>query len=340
MMEQHVQPADSSTPIPPEVARRAVEWVVELQNSPVPEPMRAAWAHWRTQNPLHEQAWQRIEAVNARFADLATPTGSAVAQATLAPPGSARRRHAVQVLAMLLFAGGVGWRVERHKPWRTWIADHHTGVGEHQAITLDDGTQLVLNTSSAVKVRFAAHERRLQLVAGEVLISTAKDAGARPFLVETLQGEAQALGTRFTVRERGDCTQVAVFAGAVQIRPRHSAVSARVLLAGEEAQFTEFTVDAPQATNEDHTAWTGGTLVARGMRLDDFLAELGRYSPHSLVCDPRVASLRVSGAYPLADIEKILVTLSATLGLQVETVTRFWGQQVVRLGLVPREKPR
>ncbi len=333
--------------IPPDVARRAVEWLVELQGDPVPDTVRSAWAQWRTQNPVHEQAWQRIEAVNGRFADLATPAGAAVARATLAPPGSARRRHAVQTLAVLLFAGGVGWKVEQHTPWRSWTADIQTGVGQRQATTLDDGTRLVLNTGSAVNVRFSAQERRVQLVVGEIHIDTAKDPLARPFLVETTQGEAQALGTRFTVQDvqehgRGQgqsrSTQVAVFEGAVQIRPRDALAATRVLQAGEQARFTAQTVDTTQPADEARTAWTDGTLVARGMRLDDFLAELGRYSPHPLSCDPAVAALRVSGAYPLADINKILDTLSATLGLQVETVTRFWGRQVVRVSLAPRGK--
>lgn len=337
-MAQHAQPLAGATPIPPDVARRAVEWLVELQSDPVPEPVRAAWAHWRTQSPVHEQAWQRIEAVNGRFAGLATPAGSAVARATLAPPGSARRRHAIQTLAVLLFAGGVGWKVEQHTPWRTWAADHNTGVGEQQAITLEDGTQLVLNTGSAINVRFAAHERRVQLVAGEVLITTAKDSLARPFLVETPQGEAQALGTRFTVRDLGNSTQVAVYEGAVQVRPRQPGAQARVLQAGEQTRFTAVAADTPQPADEARTAWADGTLVARGMRLDDFLAELGRYSPHPLSCDPAVAAMRVSGSYPLANIDKILDTLSATLGLQMETVTRFWGRQVVRVSLAPRGK--
>lgn len=324
--------------IPPDVARRAVEWLVELQADPVPDTVHSAWAHWRTQNPVHEQAWQRIEAVNGRFAGLSTPAGAAVARATLAAPRSARRRHAVQALAVMLFAGGVGWKVEQHSPWRSWAADHHTGVGERHALTLDDGTQLMLNSGSAINVRFAAHERRLQLVAGEVLITTAKDGLARPFLVETPQGEAQALGTRYTVHTQGDGTQVAVFEGAVQVRPRNPGAQALVLQAGEQTRFTTHTADAAEPADEASTAWTDGTLVARGMRLDDFLAELGRYSPHPLSCDPAVAGMRVSGSYPLADIDKILDTLSATLGLQVETVTRFWGRQVVRVSLAPRGK--
>ena len=80
-------------------------------------------------------------------------------------------------------------------------------------------------------------------------------------------------------------------------------------------------------------AWLNGMLVARDMRLADFLAELSRYSDHPLACTPAVAGLRVSGSYPLADVGAILDAVCASLQLRRNTVTRFWGHQVVRVEL-------
>lgn len=325
--------------IPPEVARRAVEWLVALQSEPLPEGMRQQWSQWRAASAVHEQAWQHIEAVNGRLSRLggpAAPVASAIAHATLLPPRSPRRRQAVQALAVLLFAGGVAWTVEERTPWRPWLADVRTGVGEQRTLALADGTQLVLNTDSAVNLRFTGGERRLQLVAGEILVSTAKDASMRPFLVETPQGEAQALGTRFSVRTLERATQLGVFQGAVRIRPRAGGAASLVLQAGQQTAFSRDSIAAPQPVDELATAWADGFIVARGMPLADFLAELGRYSPHPLACDPAVARLRVSGSYPVSDIPRVLDTLSATFSLQVETVTRFWGRQVVRTRLAPR----
>jgi transmembrane sensor len=42
--------------------------------------------------------------------------------------------------------------------------------------------------------------RRIELLKGEVLITTAKDSALRPFIVQTRHGTARALGTRFSVR--------------------------------------------------------------------------------------------------------------------------------------------
>lgn len=330
--------AAGATAVPPHVARRAVEWLVALQAGPVSDPLRLEWARWRAADPLHEHAWQRIEALNGRMATLAAPATGAIAQAALAPRPP-RRRRALQALAVLCVAGGAAWSVERHTPWRQWTADLRTGIGERRALALADGTQLVLNTASAVDVRFDAYTRRLRLLAGEIAITTARAPSARPFIVETAQGELQALGTRFVVRsETPQRTRIAVYEGAVRLRPRADPAAAVVLQAGEQASLTRDAAGGVQPVREDASAWIDGMLVAHDMPLADFLAELSRYSAHPLGCDPAVAALRVSGSYPVADVDRVLDVLSATLSLQVETVTRLWGRQTVRVQLVPRAR--
>lgn len=306
--------------------------MLELQSAPASESAREAWTRWRAQHPSHELAWQRIESVRDRFGGLSTT--AVVAHATLAPRGSFQRRHAVKALAVLFFSAGIAWTVEEKSHWQPWRADLRTGVGEQRRTTLADGTVLMLNADTAVNVRIGPDERRLQLVAGEIYVATAKDE--RPFRIETKQGLAQALGTRFTVRSIDDLAGVAVFEGAVRLTPATAGVNALVLQAGQAANFTRDAVDVAQAADENSKAWVDGTLVARGMRLKDFLSELSRYTPHTLGCDPAVADLRVSGTYPVAQVPLILDAVSTTLSLQVETVTRFWGRQVASVRLVPR----
>jgi transmembrane sensor len=326
--------------VPADVAQRAVEWLVDLQAEQVHPEVWDDWRRWRAAHPDHERAWQRIAAINGqvfgKLHGLASPVKSALVQAALTPPRSTARRNAISTLTVLIFSGGAVWRVQTEDPWHAWVADHRTAVGERRTVTLSDGTVLSLNTSSAVDVRFGPTERRVRLVAGEISVTTARDAAARPFLVETAHGEARALGTRYTLRLLGEATAVTVFEGAVMISPRHLPGSPQLLPSGQQTRFTADTVELPHVADQDSSAWTDGFIVAKGMRLTDFLAELNRYSHRSLSCDPAVADLRVSGSYPLANIDKILETLSALLSLQIETVTRFWGLQSVRMCLLPR----
>jgi transmembrane sensor len=331
-------------PVPSDVAQRAVEWLIDLQSEQASPTLQGNWRRWRAAHPDHERAWQRIETVHGQvfgqLHHLPSPVKSAISRASLTPPRSQARRNAISTLAVLLFAGGTTWLTQEEAPWSAWAADLHTAAGERRSVMLADGTTLMLNTASAVNVNFGASERRVRLIAGEVFITTARDAMKRPFLIETSQGEARALGTRYTVRLQDKRTDVVVFEGAVRITPHHASGQALTLQAGQRANFTLDAITSPQAADQDSAAWTDGFLIAKGMRLADFLNELNRYSPSALSCDPAVANLRLSGSYPLSDINKVLETLSAMLSLEVETVTRFWGWQTVRVRLTPRRVAR
>ena len=328
-----VRPSD----IPPHVARRAVEWLIELQSSDADTTTRQSLQHWMGLHPDHERAWQHIEAVNGQLRSLASPMASVIAHATLAPRRSVKRREVIKTLAVLLFAGGTTWMTKDSKPWREWTADEHTGVGERRTVTLADGTTVTLNTASAINIRFSATERRVQLVSGEILVSTGKDGGhngngrsgfgngvMRPFVIETAQGELQPLGTRFVVRQQADASRVDVFEGAVDIRPHDGVGAPRILRAGEQTRFTRNAINEPTAINDIDAAWIDGMLIASGMRLADFLAELSRHRPGRLRCDPAIAELRISGSYPLADTDRILDTLPTTLPVEIHFLTRYW----------------
>ena len=326
--------APNSAPVAPQAAREAVQWLLDLRDKDDSPAVLADWQRWLTADPAHQQAWLRIESVNQQLRAASSPLAAAVARAGLQDPPKMGRRRAAQALAIALVGGSAAWMVERHAPWREMAADLRTGVGERRATTLADGSTVVLNTASAINVRFGAAERRLQLVAGEVLITTAHGAAAsgRAFVVETRHGQAQALGTRFSVRQDEHATRVAVFDGAVQIRPSDANASSVLLRAGQQTRFNA--AGARTASPADaltDTAWTHGSLVALSMRLDDFLEELGRYSDRPLSCDPAVAALRISGSYPTGNVDAALRSVAQALSLRVEVVDRLWRPQAMRL---------
>ena len=211
----------------------------------------------------------------------------------------------------------------QHVPWQQWTADQRTAVGEQKNLQLPDGTQLLLNTQSAVDIAFNLHERRVMLLEGEVLISTAKDPGIRPFIVETPQGIARALGTRFCVRINGARSQVSVLEGLVELTPQLLQQST-TLKAGERQSFKLNRLDPLERFDTSALAWDKGMLLANNMRLDELLGELSRYRPGMLRCHEDVAALRVSGAFSLRDTDASLRLLSDTLPLNINSLTRYW----------------
>ncbi len=300
--------------LPRPVARQAVAWWVALQADDVDARQRQAWQAWRSASPLHEQAWQRIEAIGGELGRL--PAG--LAQNTLATSRGPRRRDLLRGVVALVAVGGATWGLQRHGPT---AADHRTGTAQRLPLVLADGSQITLDAASALDVDLGQNERRLRLRAGQILVQTAPDP--RPFVVQTAAGTLRALGTRFVVQCHAEGTRVAVLAGAVRLEPA-SGASHHTVPTGAVGWLAPTRADALPGAADAADAWTRGMLVASGMPLGQFLAAVARYRPGRLTCDPTIATLRVSGTYPLGDTDAILAALPAALPVHVSRTTRYW----------------
>lgn len=302
-----------------ELLQEAAEWLVRLQSEEKSAALAAEFERWRGRSPDHAAAWRSAESVLQSFRQL--PGG--IGRQTLSRIRGEGRRRLLRGLGAVALAAPGAWLLCRQRPWDAWQADYRTAVGERQTVHLADGSHLTLNTASAVDVRFSDRERRLRLVAGEVLIATARDPLplARPFVVQTGEGELRPLGTRFSVRQLSGATRLAVYEGAVEIA---AGGGRQVLHAGEQAVFDARRTGATQPASDSDTLWREGMLVARNMRLADWVEEIGRYRPGVLRCHPAVAELRVSGAFPLDDTDASLDALVRTRPLALRSATRYW----------------
>lgn len=333
---RHSEPTDPAAPLAIDAAmvRQAVQWMARLWSDSVSEADRAGCARWRAQRPEHEDAWQRLQLMAEKFAAVPDPAARAALRGMPRRP-AAGRRQALRVLGLGIAVGGA-WRLaSQSEPWQQATADHRSARGEIRRVELADGSVVVLNTGSAIDVVFSGGERRVVLKAGEIMVTTAPDPAAvhRPFVVHSRQGAVRALGTEFVVRQLDGRTSVAVLHGAVEIRPRRGAGVAARLGAGSRSDFSAEQVDAPVPAGDNSGAWSRGVLVAEQMRLDQLLAELGRYRAGIVRCDPAVAGLKVSGVYSLRDTERALQSLTVGLPLQLSYRTRYWVSVAPRRGI-------
>ncbi|MBM7059460.1 FecR domain-containing protein [Pseudomonas sp. UL073] len=298
------------------VLQQAAEWFAVLRAETVAEHDRLAWQRWLEAQPQHRLAWQRVEHISGQFERL--PQRQAARSALQAR--GVNRRQAVKMLS-LLCGGGALLHAARARPWQAWQADQRTAVGEVREGLLSDGSRLWLNTDSAVDVAFSSAERRLALYRGELLVETAGEA--RPFSVETASGRVQVAGARFGVRERDGATLVLAYEGALEVFATRLGWRQRVE-AGEQLSFSADHLDRPTPLRLGAQAWTHGVLQADDMRLTDFIDELARYQHGHLGCDPRVAELRLVGAFPLADRARIFTALEASLPVRVVQRLPWW----------------
>ncbi len=197
-----------------------------------------------------------------------------------------------------------------------------TGVGETRPLTLDDGSRILLDTQSRLRVSFTASARDIELLEGQAHFEVATDT-QRPFRVRTRSAEVVAVGTQFDVAIIPARTTVTLIEGRVNVRTlpseAHSEPRIAAMVAGEQLGITSDgqLLDQPVVKIENVTAWQRGTIVLDDVPLPEALAAMNRYSVTQIVI-PGLAlqSRRVSGMFRVGDVETEALALQRYFGLR------------------------
>lgn len=299
-----------------EIVARAAHWAALLDDADVTRQVREACERWCSQDPRHRVALDRMRGLAARFdrLDGVERETLTVAAARRARPG---HRSAIAALAMLVLAVAGGWRT-LPPVLAPLFPDHRTDAGQRSNIALADGSELVLDGSSAVDVDLSATVRRITLFQGQVQATVTADA-TRPFAVTTADGTATALGTAYIVRKQTDGTRVTVVESRVQVCANAQAAGCLDLAAGQRALITPTGIQRlsdvdPRAA----TGWVRGWLEADDMPLTELLSELNRQRQRPIRFDPAsLAGRRVTGSFPLDDTDRAVQALAAATGLRL-----------------------
>lgn len=312
-----------SAAIDPGAARVAAQWLVRLRDGALSAAEQQQFDAWRDSHPDHREAWRRAELVCQAMASVPP----ALRQTTLHEP----RRAAIKRLAMLIAcAAPPAWLASQSPWWVSWHAGVSTATGEIRRVLLPDGTQLAMNTATAIDVAFDDATRLIVLHAGEIHLRSAPDPArvARPLLVRSASGSVRAIGTRFAVRQEGGLfsprTHVCVTQGAVEIVPSQARHAARIVASGWQTSFDANAVAGVAAAPAGSEAWLQGVLIAEGTPLGEVLAQLARYRIGVVRCDPVVARLPVDGIFQLNDTDRILALLQVSLPIRVSLRTPYW----------------
>ncbi|ACO80535.1 PupR/FecR-like anti-sigma factor protein [Azotobacter vinelandii CA] len=315
-------------PLPEAVIEQAIDWAVRLTYGEADASTRSAFQVWHEASEQHRQAWQRVQSLQGRFAGV--PADLAMQALSKLPKVHLRRRQLGKLTLLLGALGATTWGAGEVTPWQRLLADHSTAIGERRRWRLADGSQLDLNTDSAVSLHFDSEQRLLRLLRGELHLISGSDTGQfaeRPLRVQTRDGLLEALGTRFSVRLDEQATRLAVEEGAVSLRPADGS-ELRIAGAGQQWLLNSgLALRLPQSHSAPN-GWLDGQLIARELPLEELLAELSRHRHGYLGCDPAIARRPISGNFQLSDIDATLDFIARSHDLRLYRLTRYW----VRLG--------
>lgn len=309
---------------PDALAEEAARRLVRLHSDAVTDAERRDTEAWLAARPEHRKAFDSLRAVWSAL-DLLPGPGAAVAVVPL----RRRRLPGGRLAPPALLAAGLALAALFGPVMLDRLgSDHSTVAGERRTVTLADGSQVQLNTDSAIAVDFSGRNRRVTLRRGEAFFTVTPDR-SRPFEVVAMGAVTRVVGTRFAVRRMDDATRVAVEEGTVEVHcPAGTAApeDGLRLTAGEAARYRpdscptrDAGVDVARAT-----AWRDGRVVFDDRSLREVVDELNRYRPGPiLLLAPDLAQRRVTGVFDIRDPDRALSAIEQVLPVRVRRVAGY-----------------
>ncbi|QJP09252.1 FecR domain-containing protein [Pseudomonas multiresinivorans] len=300
---------------------QATRWLVLLRSGHASRDDWQAFMAWREQDLRHQQLCERLEHTLGAFrvAQAQGVRGEQL-QRTLGAAGASRRRLLQGALAGAGVMLCAGLLADRQLPLEELSADLHTATGRRQRVTLDDGSELVLNARSAVDIDFTAQRRLLRLRRGEIQLRVAGDT--RPMLIASAFGQVFSQGGRLQLRLDEERCAASALEGSLELA---TLTGERLQLPRrQQVSFDRYAFAPPAPLEGGEGAWVDGLLEVRNQRLADVLDALRPYRSGVLRVDPAVAGLRVSGLFRLDDSDQALDVLARTLPIRVARRTALW----------------
>lgn len=297
----------------------AVDWLVRIHGEPGDSAARAGLNAWLASSEAHRRAYRSVERVWKLTGEL--PSGRPSVAGKVVDLSRVRRRRRVWGLAAAVLAACVAlWFFPSLKLHLQ--ADHLTGVAELRELTLEDGSIVYLDATSAIAVRYDKGRRGVELLAGRAFFNVVS-ARDRPFVVTADNVVVTVRGTAFDVGSSGDGVSVAVQSGTVEVLVSGSGRGVLSTMTGGDRMVVDpqGTFARSQVAPEDVASWREHRLVVDGATLREVVDELARHHRGVImVSDRSLAERRITGVF---DLRRPLEALQAVARTQHGSVLEF-----------------
>lgn len=296
--------------------REAADWILRNNDPRQPAEEKSRFQAWINADPQNCQTYNTAEQL---LGDAQTAIQSDTALSNIRIKPRSPIKPVVTALFFLAIAGAAFLSLDG--PIRMQ-ADVVAGVDEMPVVTLQDGSTVQLNSSSAIAVDFTAERRVVRLLRGQAYFEVAH-ASERPFSVDAGPARVTALGTAFDVRYSDTDLQVSVTENTVMIEPEIGNSGSLQIHEGEQALLDRRSGSSVVQRVDSNVAlsWRRGQIAVENAPLFKVVEEIGRhFSGRIVIASDIVANRRISGTINVTDTEAALSFLRAALGVKTTRV--------------------
>lgn len=292
--------------------------MVRLDRDPSPKNVEG-FHRWRSSDQRHYEEALKAGAVVTDSERLHGPSLDLLIRAEQqSRERSMRLAFAASICAFLVVPAAVYWALTSSslRPAAVVAIMLRSNVGEIRKVPLSDGSTVILDTATAVRIELATDRRRAVLEKGRARFSIAK--AAVPFELSA--------GTQTVHIDQG-VVDLSRLAGSPSVRliSENSQNSAKGS-ASEKATVASQTVVSESETppriggvaDQSRVDWTTARMSFTGARLEDVIAYANRYTIQQIIVrDPGLKGLRVTGVIRTGDASRLARSLATAFDLVV-----------------------
>jgi transmembrane sensor len=302
----------------------AMDWLLRVREAPSDLALRRNLEAWVAADADHARAWDQARQAWRLMGDLPSATKRPDVR-----NASATRGRRVPWRRTIIGAAGAALAAclvlalvpDLSLKLR---ADHVTATAELRRVVLEDGSTVHMAPRSAIRSRYTAERRTVELLTGEAFFHVSPNP-MKPFVVSAEGLSATVLGTSFAVRIGSDELSVSVRSGAVAVRYDHADPPVDLRLGPGNRITVARNGGAARQDNvmpNQIAQWRDGKLFVADTSIRDVVEELRRFQPGwVIIADERLATQRVTGLYDLNDPELALNALVRPFGGKVWKAT-------------------
>ena len=294
----------------------ALDIVIRIQDDPDNPVAHDLVNRWRARGPEHEVAWREAMEIYGM-------AGKVMQDQRRASRGLKMSRRSILTggaAGLAVVASGALFGPQLILQAQ---ADYMTASAQLQDVSLSDGSKVTLGPDSAIRLKFDASARRVELLSGMAFFDVKPDS-ARPFSVETGNLVATALGTAFDVSSDAGYLTVSVNHGLVAVRPTGTRDTLTPLGEGDWLTFNEQNHDFERGNRDisQIAAWRQGIIIAERDTISSVVARIARWqSGRVLLAQPGFGAQRISGVFDLNNPVSALEAVVEPYGGKVRQIS-------------------
>lgn len=294
------------------------------------ESVKNFWDAWLLEHPEKRQdiaeAKRLLESVKFKRHELTGDELSELWRRINSAPGvhssdgkkSGFALYRIAAAFILISLIGLSFLLLNDKPW----LEYQTAYGETRSITLPDGSTVVLNANSTLKIfsNWKDEPTREIWLNGEAFFSVIHKTNNQPFKVITGEGvTVEVLGTTFNVYDRTNGTKIVLNSGQIRLNlPTDQSPEMIVMKPGEMVEYKEQHYKKKEVNPSLYTAWTSNKIILEHTSLSEMVYMLkDSYGLDVKVSDSKLLDETVSGSMPLGDPELLLTQMAKAFQLRI-----------------------